>query len=348
MTPVVSPRRDPRSSNTTIRKVALRRRLALQLSALPLLGILLWSHAASGQGYPTKPINIVVPVAPGGIADLAARVFAAQLGTSDQARVTVENRTGGAGVPGTLAVARAPADGYTLLVGYEGPLSVMPLLQKLPYDPDRELAPIAHLISAPNILVVHPSVPAKNLTELIAYARANPGKLTSASQGVGSTGHLGGEMLRLETGIDITHVPYRGAAPAMQDLASGSVSVMFSLFASAQPLIADGKVRALGVTTRDRVSFMPDVPTLREQGVPLDLAAWFGLLAPAGTPANVIWWLNQRANALMAGQDVQARFTALGATLPLGSPEGFARFIASETKKFDEVVRKTKMSISEP
>ena len=322
-------------------------RFALQLSAISLC-LALSSHGTQGQAYPTKPINIIVPVAPGGIADLVSRVFAAKLSESDNARVTVENKTGGGGVPGTSAAAKAPADGYTLLTSFEGPLAVMPLLQKLSYDPAKDLIPIIHLLSAPNVLVVNPSVPARSLAELIAYAKANPGKLTYASQGVGSTGHLAGEMLKLEAGIDIVHVPYRGAAPAMQDLASGSVSMMFSLFSSAQPLIAEGRARAFGVTTKDRVEFLPEVPTLREQGIPIEMAAWFGLLAPTSTPASVVGWLNQRANTLLKAPDVQARFAAQGATLPLGSSEAFAKHMSSESRKFEGVIRHSKISISDP
>jgi tripartite-type tricarboxylate transporter receptor subunit TctC len=322
------------------------------LNAFPIFAAMLFPMFFSGQTvhaqvYPSKTISIIVPAAAGGIADLVARVFAAKIGETNNARVIVVDKSGGGGVPGTATVVSAKPDGYTLLSTYEGPVSVMPQLQKLSYDPAKDLVPIVHLLSAPNFLVISSSVPVNNLAELIAYAKDNPGKLTYASQGVGSTGHLAGEMLKLAAGIDITHVPYRGAAPATQDLLAGNVSMIFSLFASVQPYLTSGKMRIIGVATKDRATFMPEVPTLIEQGIPIEMAAWFGLLAPAGTPAEVISWLNERANSLMSTPDVQARFIAQGATLPLGTPDAFGKFISAETQKFGEVIRRANISISE-
>jgi tripartite-type tricarboxylate transporter receptor subunit TctC len=305
------------------------------------------SHA---QGYPnpSKPISMTVNIAAGGVGDVIARVFSAKLGESDNVKVVVENKTGGGGIIGAQTVARSPADGYSLLTTHGGAITVMPFLQHLNYDPKTDLVPVVHLLSAPSVLVVHSSVPVKTVNELIAYAKANPGKLAYASQGVGATGHLAGEMLKLETGIDIVHVPYRGAAPAMQDLAAGNVQVMFSLYSSVQPLIEQGTLRILGAATNERISFLPDVPTLREQGLQLEMSAWFGLFAPASTPPHVIAWLNQRANALLKTPDVQARFAKQGATLPLGTSEEFGEYVKAEMTKFESVIRRSKMVLTNP
>lgn len=303
-------------------------------------------YGASAQQYPSKPITIVVPVAPGGVADVVTRMFGLKLGAGGGPTVVVENKTGGASIPGTLAVAKARPDGYTLLTGYHGPLSILPHLQPLPYDPAKDLIPVVQLISVPNILVVNPSVPAKNLGELIAYAKANPGKLTYASQGAGTTGHLAGELFKLLTGADITHVPYRGAAPAIQDLLAGQVTMMFDVVALAEGAIKEGKLRTFGVATKERIPLFPDVPTLKEQGLPIEMTAWFGLMAPAGTPREVVMWLNERANKVMAEPDVRARFTAQGATLPLGTPEEFGAHIANETNKFGDIVQRAHITIN--
>jgi len=197
----------------------------------------------------------------------------------------------------------------------------------------------------PNILTVHPSVPATNLKELIAYAKANPGKLTYASQGVGSTGHIGGELLKFAAGINITHVPYKGAPPAQQDLVAGHVLMMFDVVPLAIAAIKDGRVRAIGVAMKERANVLPDVPTLAEQGVPIELAAWFGLMAPAGTSKEAIGWLNREANRVLGTDEVRARFSGQGGVMPLGTPEAFGAHIAAETKKFGEVIQKAKIKI---
>ena len=252
----------------------------------------------------------------------------------------VENRTGGAGVIATTDVAKAAPDGYLLLMGNQGSLAIRPLLTKVPYDPVKDLAPVVLMVTVPNILIVHPSVPAKTLPELTALAKASPGKLSYASQGLGASGHIAGELFKLAAGVDITHVPYRGAAPAAQDLAAGHVSMMFDVVSLALGPIRAGTVRAIGVASKERVAVLPDVPTLGEQGFPDEIGAWFGLLAPAGTPAPVIAWLNEAANKAFSQPDARDKFTAQGATMPLGRPEQFANFIAAQTARFDEVIRK--------
>jgi tripartite-type tricarboxylate transporter receptor subunit TctC len=304
------------------------------------------SAGAQGQDYPSKTIKIVVPIAPGGIADIVSRLFAQKAGEGGKHTVIVENRTGGAGVPGTDAVAKSPADGYTFLTGHHGVLSILPHLQKLPYDPVKDFVPVVNMIMVPNILTVNPSVPAKNVKELIAYAKANPGKLTYASQGVGTTGHIGGELFKLAAGIDIAHVPYRGAAPAAQDLIAGHVHMMFDVVPLALAAIRDNRVRALGVATKQRVNVLPDVPTLVEQDLPIELTAWFGLLAPTGTPKAAIEWVNREANKALSTPDVRDRFGKTGGILVLGSAESFGAHIAAETKKFGDVIKRANIKIN--
>ena len=224
---------------------------------------------------------------------------------------------------------RRTPDGYTFLVGNHAVLAMLPHLQKVPYDPFKSFTPVILGVTVPNILVVHPSVPAKSVQELIAYAKANPGKLTYASQGVGASGHIAAELFKLHAGIDITHVPYKGAAPAAQDLAAGHVSMMFDVVSLALGPIQSGRVRPLAVATKQRVSVLPDVPTMAEQGTPVEVGAWFGFFAPAGTPPAAIAWLNREATKIFSAPDVGSRFTNQGAAVPLGTPESFGQFMAA-------------------
>ena len=196
------------------------------------------------------------------------------------------------------------------------------------------------LVTVPNVLVVHPSIPAHNLQELIAYAKANPGKLSYASQGVGASGHIAAELLKLHAGIDITHVPYKGAAPAAQDLVAGHVSMMFDVVSLAMPSIRSGAVRPIGVASKERVAVLPDVPTLAEQGMITEVSAWFGVLAPAGTPKPAIDWLNREMTKVFEVPDTRNRFINQGAAMPLGTPEQFAQFIRAESDRYGDVIRK--------
>jgi tripartite-type tricarboxylate transporter receptor subunit TctC len=215
----------------------------------------------------------------------------------------------------------------------------------VPYDPFKSYAPVILLVTVPNILVVHPSVPANNLQELIAYAKANPGKLTYASQGVGASGHLAGELFKLYAGVDITHVPYKGAAPAAQDLVAGHVSMMFDVVSLAMPSIKSGQVRAIGVASKERVAVLPDLPTLTELGLPAQIGAWFGVMAPAGTPKPAIDWLNREMTKVFEVADTRNRFINQGAAMPLGTPEQFAGFIKTESDRYGEVIRKAGIKI---
>jgi tripartite-type tricarboxylate transporter receptor subunit TctC len=296
---------------------------------------------ASAQDYPSKPIKFIVPTAPAGIGDMLPRLFQQKLGEAGKSvTIVVENRPGAAGVTGVTEVARAAPDGYTLLMGNHAVLAIRPHLSKVPYDPFKSFDPVALLVTVPNILVVHPSVPAKSVQELIAHAKANPGKLTYASQSVGSSGHIAGELLRLHAGIDIVHVPYKGAAPAAQDLAAGHVNMMFDVVSLALPSIQSGRVRALGVATKQRVSVLPDVPTMAEQGIPAEAGAWFGMLAPAGTPKAAIVWINREVNKIFATPATSGRFLNQGAAMPLGTPEAFSQFIAADSNRYGEIIRR--------
>jgi tripartite-type tricarboxylate transporter receptor subunit TctC len=304
---------------------------------------------ARAEDYPAKPVKIIVSLAPGGLADMFARLFAQHVSEATKQAVVVENRTGAAGVVGAEAAAKAAADGYTLYLGLHSTIAILPYLNpKLPYDPAKDFVPVVHIATLPNLLVVHPSVPAHSLSELVAYAKAKPGALSYASQGNGSSGHMAGEQFKLLTGTDVVHVPYRGAAPAVQDLLGGRVQMMFDTVTLQAPHIAAGAVRALAVTATQRVAALPDVPTTVEAGLPeLQGGAWFGLFAPAGTPGDVVAWLNRAARAAFSAPAVQARLQQQGAALPLGSPEEFAAFIAAERQRWGDVIRKANIRLEQ-
>jgi tripartite-type tricarboxylate transporter receptor subunit TctC len=295
---------------------------------------------ALAQTYPSQPIRIVVATPPGGIADLVGRTFAQKLSEGGRTAV-VENRTGAGGALAAETVAKAAPDGHTIYVSMHQTNAILPhLVSKLSYDPLKDFAPILNATVSANILVVHPSVPAKTMQELVAYAKANPGKLTYASQGNGSSGHVVGEQFKKLAGLEITHVPYRGAAPAGQDLVAGHVSMMFDIVPLARTQIAAGKVRALAVAAPQRVASLPDVPTMAEAGFPqIEGGPWFGLVAPAGTPRTIIDLLNAEGRKAFAAPDVRNRFVAQGITLPLGTPEDYGAFIAAEYKRWGDIIR---------
>jgi tripartite-type tricarboxylate transporter receptor subunit TctC len=297
---------------------------------------------ARADEFPSKPIKFLVPAAPAGIGDILPRMFAQKLGEAgNPATIVVENRPAGNGVLAYDAVAKAPPDGYLMLMGNHAGLAMNPHLAKsLPYDPLKSFAPIILLVAVPNILVVHPSVPANSLKELIAYAKANPGKLSYASQGTGASGHIAAELLKLHAGIDIVHVPYRGAAPAAQDLAAGHVSMMFDVVSLAVPQIQAGRVRPLGVAAKQRVAMLPDVPTLIEQGMEAEVGAWFGMLGPAGMSPDAVGWVNREATKVFSAPDTRDRFVQQGAAVPLGTPEAFGKFIEAESTRYGDIIRR--------
>ncbi len=316
--------------------MATRRAFLIATSAGLAAGIM----PLRAQDYPNRPIRIIVPLAAGGMADILARTIAAKLSEAGHTAV-VENRTGGSGVIGADAVAKSPADGYTLLMGLHATQAILVHLQKLPYDPAKDFAPVIHAATVPNVLLVHEGVPATSLRDLISHAKANPGKLTFASQGNGSTGHMIGEQFKVAAGIALTHVPYRGAAPASQDLVAGHVSMLFDIVPLAVSNLQSGKVRALAVCAPERVKVLPDVPTIAAAGLPgMEAGAWFGLFAPSGTPPAAIAWMNAEARKAFATPETRDRFAGQGAALPLGAPEAFGAHVAAETERWGALIRR--------
>jgi tripartite-type tricarboxylate transporter receptor subunit TctC len=308
--------------------------------------VVLVTAPARSQDYPARPIKIIVPLAAGGLADTLARIVSQRLAEASGHSVVVENRPGAAGAVGAEAAARAPADGYTLFMGGLSTNAVLAHLVKLNFDPAKDLVPITHVATFPNVLVVTPDLPAKSVQELVLYARANPGKLSNASQGNAASGHLVGEQFKQLAGIQMVHVPYRGAAPAIQDLIAGHVQVMFDSVSLQAPLIKDGKTRALAVLTSQRLESLRDVPTMAEAGFgAMQSGTWFGMFAPAGTPRAAIDWVNSETRKAFAAADVRQRYLSQGTALPLGSPEDFAAHIALERQRWGEVIRQANIRL---
>lgn len=302
--------------------------------------------SALAQDYPNRPIRIIVQTAPGGLIDQIGRTFAQKVTDNTGKVAVVENRTGGGGLIAAEHVLSSPPDGYTVYVASHGSQAIHPHLTKLSFDPVKAFAPVIYLATTPTLLVMHPSVPAKTLQELIALLKANPGKYTYASQGNGSSGHVTAEQFRQLTGVDIVHVPYKGAAPAVRDLVAGHVSLMFDTVAFSQEQVSAGKLRAVAIGADARVKSLPDVPTMAEAGLPaMQGSPWFGLVVVAGTPRPVIDWLNREATRAFTAKDVQDRFDAQAFTLPLGTPEAFAAHIATESKRWGEVIRRGNISL---
>jgi len=302
---------------------------------------LLASAPAFSQSFPSRPVRFVVPFSPGGSVDTLARTFSPKLADALGQQIVVDNRPGGNGDIGMLIVARAPADGHTIVLGYIANLAIAPSLQaKMPYDPVKDFAPITQPASSPNVLTAHPSVPAKNLKELIALAKASPGKLSFASTGVASVGHLTGELINNLAGIKITHVPYKGSGQAVTDILGGHVNIMYSGFSSTLAHIKAGKLRALAVTGPKRSPALSEVPTIAEQGFPgVEATAWYGVLAPAGTPKPVITRLHGDLVKILEQPDVVQRLDGLGFEIAATTPEQFGAYIRSEIKKWAKVVK---------
>lgn len=295
---------------------------------------------AQGGGYPSKPIKIVVPYPPGGFNDTLARTVSAKLQTAWGQPVLVENRPGGATVIGIDQVAKAPPDGHTLVI-VPFSFAVNPFIfAKLPYDSQKDFAPVTLAATTANLLAVHPSLPVSSVKELIAMAKAKPGSLSYASTGIGSSNHLSMEKFKQMAGVDITHVPYKGSGPAVTDLIGGQVQVMFDNISNVLPHVKSGKLKVLAVTTPARSPLLPEVPTVTESGVPgYEVAVWFGLAAPAGTPKPVIDKLNDGIVNVLKQPDVKAQFAALGVEAVGSSPEAFAAHIAAQRTMWSKVVR---------
>jgi tripartite-type tricarboxylate transporter receptor subunit TctC len=294
--------------------------------------------AAAQTAFPSKPIRLISPFPPGAVVDTLSRTLAAPLGEALGQPVVVENRAGAGGNIGMDIVAKAPADGYTIGMGSIGTHGINPsAYAKMPFDSVRDFAPITFVASNINVLVVHPSVPAQNVAQLIDYMKANPGKLSFASAGVGTSQHFAGELFKQIAGVQMTHVPYKGAGPAVSDLIGGQVPLMFVDISAGLGHIRSGKLRALGVTTRERSPLVP-VPTLIEQGIPnFDVNAWFGLFAPAGTPREVVMKLHSESVKALSLPAIRERLGNLGLTPAPNTPEEFAQFIRSELDRWAKV-----------
>ena len=300
---------------------------------------LVTATAAVAQEYPTKPVRIVVPFPPGGINDTVGRLVATQLSARLGKQFIVENRGGAGGVVGSEFVANAPKDGYTLLI-VSLAHAVNPWLYKLPYDPIKSFTPIGAIMGAPNVVVVHPSLPVHSVKDLVALAKQKPGSLQYASAGIGSFLHLGGELFKLAAGVDLLHVPFKGAGPAMVDLIGGHTTVAFVSTVTAPPHIRSGKLRGLGVGAASRNAALPDLPTVAEAGVPgYEVANWIGLVGPAGMPAAIVEKLNREIAAIQDMPEIQKQFAAEGAQTIRTSPPDFTAFIDTEIKKWQRVVQ---------
>jgi len=298
--------------------------------------------AAQGAAtYPNKPIKIVVPFPPGGATDILARAIGVELQKTFNQSVIVENKPGGGGNLGADAVAKSAPDGYTLVMGTVGTHAInMSLYSKMPYDAMKDFEPVVLVAGVPNLLVVHPSVAAKNVKELTALAKAMPGKLNVASSGNGTSIHMAAELYKVMAGVDILHVPYKGSSPAVTDLLGGQVQLMFDNMPSALPHAKAGKLRPLAVTSLKRSASFPDVPTMDEEGLKgFDATSWFGLLAPAGTPKDIIAKLNKASVAALATAEMKERLAANGADPVGNSPAEFAAFIKAENEKWAKIVK---------
>jgi tripartite-type tricarboxylate transporter receptor subunit TctC len=302
--------------------------------------------AQDAGDWPSKPITIVVPYAPGGFSDTRVRLLAAKLEPRLKQPVVVENRAGAGGVVGTTFIARANPDGYTIGTGNLAPLSVNPSLMKsIPYDPVKDLAPVILIENSPLVLSVNKSVPARNLGELIALAKTQPGKLTFGSSGVGGAHHLSGEMFAERAHIDLTHVPYKGGHLAATDLMAGHITMMFEMGYAALPAIKGDKVRPLAVTSAHRLAVLPDVPTMAEAGLPgYESYNWQGIVAPAGTPRPIIDRLNTELNAILKDPEVAKAIQDMGSQPAGGTPEDFAAFIQAETGKWAQVIKEARIA----
>lgn len=301
-----------------------------------------WTHAA--DAFPTKPIRIIVPAAPGGTTDIAARALADKMGAELGQAVLVENRSGAAGIIGVQAFLAAPPDGHTILMGNIGPNAINYALYKsLSYKPE-DMTPITTVISNPNVLVINPSVPAKTVKELVALARAHPGKISFASSGRGQSVHMSGELFKLKAGLDLVHVAYKGTGPALIDVLAGQVYMIFSSLPSSMGFIRSGRLRPLAVTSKGRTPELPSVPTMMESGYrDFEVTGWFGLFASARTPPAAIDRIYGAARTVLTAPEIKARFAELGGTAGGEPPEQFRSFVMAEKDKWAQVAAAAKI-----
>ena len=317
-------------------------RMSGRRAALPAI-LALGAGAAFAQAagsYPVHPLTLVVPYPPGGSADVLARAVGQKLGERLGQPVVVENKAGAATAIGAKLVARAPADGYTLLLGTVSSQAINPAMNKVGYDPVADFVPVAPLASIPFVFVANPSVPVSSVADVIALAKSKPGEIGYASAGPGTSNHLAGELFASEAKIKLLHVPYKGSAPALNDVLAGHVPLMFDLQATSMAHIQAGKLKPLAVTTRERSSLLPNVPTMAEAGVPgFEVSAWFGLFAPAGTPQPVVERLNTEVTAVLKSPEMQKQLHDLGAEPELGTPAQYATFAKAEAAKWAQTVK---------
>jgi tripartite-type tricarboxylate transporter receptor subunit TctC len=320
----------------------MRKILLSIVGALALSGL---QPATAQEKFPTRPIRLVVPFAAGGSADVLARLTARHLGTLYGQQVVVDNRPGAGGHLGAELVAKAPPDGYTLVLGAIGIHAAFAIYKSLSYDPAKDLQPVTVLAEFPNVVIVHPSVPAKTLVEFIALAKANPGTINFGSAGNGSSTHMIGELFKIAAGVELIHVPYKGSAPALNDLIAGQIQAMFENIPTVPPHVKSGAVRALAVTSKTRSPALPDVPTPAEAGLPnYEGTAWFTIAAPAGVPKPLIDKLGADIGGLLAQPAIAAQIRELGATPVGNSPDAAAAYFASERAKWTNVITTAKIT----
>jgi tripartite-type tricarboxylate transporter receptor subunit TctC len=298
------------------------------------------ANIAAAQSYPNKSIRIIVPYPPGGATDVMARLIAQKLSESWQQVVVVDNRSGASGTVGSDMVAKSAADGYTLLMQGTQHAINLSLYKQLPFDTLRDFAPVAFIGSAPFLLVVHPSVPANSVGELIAYIKTRPGGLNYGSSGIGGGAHLAGEIFKTNAGVQLTHIAYKGAAPAMVDLVGGQLPMVFDPIPTSITQVRSGKIKALAITSARRSALMPELPTIAESGLPgFEVVAWFGLYAPAATPKDIVTKLNAEVNRILQLPEIKEKFASLGAESMPMTTDQFALYLRAEITKFAKAIK---------
>jgi tripartite-type tricarboxylate transporter receptor subunit TctC len=308
--------------------------------AVACCGVAWGSGNALAQGYPVKPIRVVVPFAPGGATDLTGRTVGVKLSEAFKQVIVVDNRTGAGGVIGADIAAKAPPDGYTVLLATPAEIAILPHMQKMPYDPLRDFAPVSLATASPLILVVHPSLPVKSVKELIAFVRARPGQFSYGSAGTGGVHHLAGELLKTTYKLDIVHVPYKGVGAVIPELLGGHIPMTFSSMPPSMPHVRAGKLRALGVASTTRSPAAPEVPTMTEAGAPDFVATnWFAYFVPTGTPAAIVNTLNAEINRTLKLEDVKEKLIPLGLETRGTTPEELGKFVREESEKFAKLIK---------
>ena len=318
------------------------------MKAMLMVALAFAAGSVFAQAYPNKPVRVIIPWPPGQATDLAARIVGEKLSQQMGQSFIMENRPGAGGAIGSEAVAKAAPDGYTLLASSSGPLSIMPNLQKIPYDPLKDLAPISLTARAPFALIAHPSFPAANAREFVTLVRANPGKFTFASSGTGATAHLFGELFNSMAKLNAVHVPYKGSAPAMTDLIGGQVSYAIETVASIVGHVKSGRVKVYGVTTAKRAAALPDVPTLAEAAdIPgYDVAAWIGYHAPAGTPREIVVRLAAEIQKAVNSPEMKDRYIALGLDQAFSTPDELAAYMRVEQERYGNIIKNAGIKIA--